>query len=517
MKQKKPACDARTAVIYARYSSAGQRDVSIEQQLADVRAYAKREGYTVIREYCDHARSGFRRVTARTEFQRMMRDAETGAFDTVLAWKVDRFGRSREDSAIYKGRLKRFGVSVLYAMEPIPDGAAGVLLEGMLEATAEWYSRNLSENVTRGMKDNASKCLYNGTLVLGYRRGADGRYEVDPDTAPVVRQIYDLYAGGTSAAAIAADLNARGIRTARGCRWSAQAVLRVLKNERYTGVYIWGDARTDGGMPAIVGRDQWEAVRDSLQRAHRPVSQGAVEFLLTGKLFCGHCGSAMVGDSGTGKGGVRHYYYSCTAHKKQACRKKAVRKAAIEDRVIDTLLDVILTDRMIDIIAEATAKEAAAAIDRSELPLLEREETDIRKQLRNINLAIAQGIYSASTVDLLHDLEAQADELRQAIALKRAAQQDIVTPSVVRFWLRRFRDGDRADPRFRSRLIRTFVNAVYVYDDHLRLFVNTVGDAFPIPYADLPPEPAPSACSDTVTDGVPYRIHPNTAEFRIAI
>ena len=153
-------------MAYARYSSAGQRDVSIEQQLADIRAFASREGYTIVHEYADHARSGFKDVTARTAFQSMIAAAEGGGYDTIIAWKVDRFGRNREDSAIYKGKLRRFGVRVLYAMEPIPEGSAGVLLEGMLEATAEWYSRQLSENVTRGMTDNAHRCLYNGTLII---------------------------------------------------------------------------------------------------------------------------------------------------------------------------------------------------------------------------------------------------------------------------------------------------------------------------------------------------------------
>ena len=165
-KNKAPSCSPRTAVAYARYSSAGQRDVSIEQQLADIRAFAKRE---------------------------MMAAAEGGTFDTVISWKVDRFGRNREESALFKGRLRRFGVKVLYAMEPIPEGSAGVLLEGMLEATAEWYSRQLSENVTRGMTDNAMKCLYNGTRILGYTRGPDGRYALDPDQAELVRYIFDKY------------------------------------------------------------------------------------------------------------------------------------------------------------------------------------------------------------------------------------------------------------------------------------------------------------------------------------
>ena len=237
-KNTSPSCPPRTAVAYARYSSAGQRDVSIEQQLADIRAFAKRSGFTLVHEYADHAKSGFKNSKARTAFQTMMAAADSGTFDTVICWKVDRFGRNREESALFKGRLRRFGVKVLYAMEPIPEGSAGVLLEGMLEATAEWYSRQLSENVIRGMTDNANKCLYNGTHILGYRSGPDGRYMIHEEEAAVVRDIFSLYRSGYSAARIAKDLNARGLRTSRRNPYTAQGILKILSNERYTGVYI---------------------------------------------------------------------------------------------------------------------------------------------------------------------------------------------------------------------------------------------------------------------------------------
>ena len=249
-----PTCAPRTAVAYARYSSAGQRDVSIEQQLADIRAFAKRSGFTIIHEYADHAKSGFKNSSARTAFHSMLASADSGTFDSIICWKVDRFGRNREESALFKGRLRRFGVKVLYAMEPIPEGSAGVLLEGMLEATAEWYSRQLSENVTRGMVDNAHRCMYNGTRILGYTRGPDGRYALNPAEAGVVRNIFDLYCSGTSAANICRQLNAQSVKTSRGCAFNPESLLRIISNERYTGVYIWKDIRVPDGMPAIIER-----------------------------------------------------------------------------------------------------------------------------------------------------------------------------------------------------------------------------------------------------------------------
>ena len=516
-KSSAPPCSPRTAVAYARYSSSGQRDVSIEQQLRDIRAFAKREGYTIIREYADHAKSGFKNAKSRAAFQKMMKDAEGGTFNTVLAWKVDRFGRSREDSAIYKGRLKRVGVSVVYAMEPIPEGAAGVLLEGMLEATAEWYSRNLSENVCRGMNDNADKCLYNGTRVLGYCRGPDGHYQIDPAEAPTVRMIFDKYLDGSSAAAISRDLQARGLRSPRGFDWTAQAVIRILTNERYRGVYLWGNHRTEGGMPALISAEKWEAVQDMLKQTRRTVHQDtSADYILTGKLFCGHCGAAMVGDSGTSKTGDRHFYYCCLNHKRaHTCDKRNIRKEYIEDHVIDFLLDTVLTDKMIGKLAEAVAAEEEKRRQASIVPTLEEELDSVNRQIKNINRAIAAGVWSSSTVVTLKDLEAQAADLTESIAIQKAAEADYSDREMVQFLMHRFKCQDRRDPAQRSRLIQTFVNSVYVYDDHLRLFVNTVENATTLPFVDLPPDPSES--SDGVTVGSPFVTHPNVAEFRIAI
>ena len=115
------------AVIYARYSSSGQREESIEGQLRECHAYAKRYGLTVIGEYCDHALSGT--VDARPEFQRMIKDSAKHQYTVVITWKHDRFARNRYDAAIYRSRLKANGVRIIYAKEAVPEGPEGIILE----------------------------------------------------------------------------------------------------------------------------------------------------------------------------------------------------------------------------------------------------------------------------------------------------------------------------------------------------------------------------------------------------
>ena len=516
-KNVSPSCSPRTAVAYARYSSAGQRDVSIEQQLADIRAFAKREGYTLVHEYADHARSGFKNTSARTQFQSMMSAAESGSFDTVISWKVDRFGRNREESALFKGRLRRFGVKVLYAMEPIPEGSAGVLLEGMLEATAEWYSRQLSENVTRGMLDNAHRCLYNGTKILGYVRGPDGRYAIQPEEAAVVRNIFDLYRSGYSAARICRILNDRGVKTSRGKSFKPEGLMRIVTNERYTGVYIWGDVRVPDGMPAIIKQSDFEEAQHMRGKTARHIEQGAVDFLLTGKAFCGLCGASMIGDSGTSKDGSRHHYYSCQAHKaRKGCGKKSVRKDRLESAVVDFVLDVVLSDAQIEKTADAVMALQAEELKRSPLSAMEAEYAEVLKQIDNINDAIAAGIWNTSTSARLKTLEDSAENLRVSVETLKYSQSQLMDRDRVLFFLHRFTHGDRSDPLLRRHVIETFVNAVYVFDDHLKVVINNVEGNQRFPLEDLPDD---SLCSDNDVSGVPDVIHPNTRVtiFRLAM
>lgn len=516
-KSSATSCAPRTAVAYARYSSAGQRDVSIEQQLQDIRAFAQREGYQLVHEYADRAKSGFSHIEKRSEFNRMMNAARAGKFDTVIIWKTDRFARNREDAAICKGQLKRAGVRVVSAMEPIPEGSAGILLESMLEATAEWYSKALSENVIRGLHDNARRCLWNGNRVFGYDHAPDGTYIINEAEAATVRQIFDWYRAGWSAANIAAMLNNKGIRNARGHKWTLSGVLNAIGNERYIGVYIWAEHRTEGGMPAIITKEEFEEAQKMRKKTARHYETGAVDYLLTGKAFCGCCGAAMVGDCGTSKNGTRHYYYTCQAHKaRKGCDKKSIQKDALEDIVMDYILDHVLTEaemeRMADTLMEQQAKQAAD----SPLPAYEAELKEVTGQIDAINDAIAHRIWSNTTVVRLKTLEERAEELRTHIGALQYAESQMIDRDRVLFFLHRFANGDRNDPLHREFIIRSFVNAVYVYDDHLKLVVNEVEGNSRVPLADLPDE---SECSDSDPDALPFRSYPNTAikVFRIPL
>ena len=165
------------AVIYARYSSHNQTEQSIEGQLHDNYEFANREGYQVVGEYIDRAMTG--RSDQRDDFQRMIHDASKKQFQYIIVWKLDRFARNRYDSAIYKSKLKKYGVRVVSAKENISDNPEGIILEGMLESMAEYYSANLSVNVKRGQRETLAKGRFcGGRVPFGYKI-EDGKLVAD--------------------------------------------------------------------------------------------------------------------------------------------------------------------------------------------------------------------------------------------------------------------------------------------------------------------------------------------------
>ncbi|MCL2798598.1 MAG: recombinase family protein, partial [Firmicutes bacterium] len=328
----------KKVVIYARYSSAGQNEQSIEGQLKDCYAFAARNDMTVIHEYIDRALTGT--TDKRPEFLQMIEDSKKRRFDYVIVYQLDRFARNRYDSATYKARLKKNGVRVLSARENITDDASGVLIEGVLESMAEYFSAELSQKVKRGIAISAAKLQYTGGGVpFGYRIDEDKRFQINEETAPFVVKIFEMYLAGKTGVEIFKFLNDRHIKTSMGGKWNKSSLQRILINRRYLGYYINGDSETKGGIPQIVDEELFEQVQQQMERNKRAPSARKAEdaYILTTKLHCGLDDALMTGISGTSHTGAKHFYYKCFGVK-NGCKKKNVQKDFIEDLVIaDTL------------------------------------------------------------------------------------------------------------------------------------------------------------------------------------
>ena len=460
------------AVIYARYSSDSQREESIEGQLRECREYAERNNMTIVGTYIDRALSA--KTADRPEFQHMIKDSAKELFEIVLVWKLDRFSRDRYDSAHYKHILKKNGVKVISAKEHISEGPEGIILEAMLEGYAEFYSAELSEKIHRGQKENALKGKNNGGGVpLGYLLDKKAqKLVIDPTTAPLVVEVFEKYADGKSVRSIVEDFNARGLKTKRGQPFNINSFSSLLKNRKYIGEYRYQDVVIEGGVPAIVPEELFNRVQERMEKnRHAPAMAKAKEdYLLTTKLFCGKCERMMVGESGKSHTGAMHYYYKCSGAKRlKDCDKKAVRKDWIERVVVRLTMQRVMDEekinRLIDAILVMQEQEDTTT------PALRSQLAETESSIGNILKAIEQGIFTPSTKQRLDELEARKEEILVNIQTAEL-QKPKLTREQMAAWFEQFRHGDPANREFQKRLIDTFVNAVYVFDDKLVLTYN---------------------------------------------
>ena len=258
-------------VVYARYSSHAQRDVSIEQQVADIEIFCQQNNYRIVHVYADRHMSGTN--DRRPEFQKMIMDAAHSTWKYIITWKVDRFARDRYDSAVYKNKLKKYGVRVISAKEYVPEGPTGIILESMLEGMAEYYSANLAQNVRRGMIYNAQQCKVNSGAMIpyGYSKGPDGCMVISEAEAEIAREIFDKVAQGVSFVDIAKSLNERKIPARIGGKWNRGSFHHMLTNEAYIGVYKYAEVRVEGGVPAIIDKNLFLEVAKKLKNKKNPI------------------------------------------------------------------------------------------------------------------------------------------------------------------------------------------------------------------------------------------------------
>lgn len=453
--------------LYLRYSSTGQSDQSIEGQLRDCRTFCKANHYRIVAIYVDRATTARKDVEKRVHLMEMVADSAKQNWEYVIVWKLDRFARNRNDSAIMKMRLRKNGVKVLSATEHLTDSPESIILESVLEGMAEFFSAELSQKVTRGMRESALKChSVGGHIPLGYKV-ENHKLVVDPDTAHIVQEAFSLYANGESVADICRKFNSAGYKTAKNTEFNRSSFKAMFRNTRYIGTYTYKDIVIENGIPAIIDKELFETVQRRLSKTATAPARGKakVDYLLSGKLFCGHCGASMNGESGAGRHGKVYHYYSCyTKKRKLGCDKRPLKKDYIEGIVARDALN-LLTDQLIDEIADMAIRQSEQdLINDTHIPQLTAQLSEVEKSITNITTAIEKGIASETLMNRLVQLEHEKKTLNKEIKAEEKFVYRIDRDQIV-FWLSQFKYGNIEDEDFRRRLIDLLVNSVTVWDE----------------------------------------------------
>lgn len=463
-------------VIYARYSSHNQTEQSIEGQLKECYEFAKRNDYNVIGEYIDRAITGT--SDNRPEFKKMIEDSSKKQFSGVLVYQLDRFARNRYDSATYKNKLKKNEVRVFSARENISDDASGILVEGLLESMAEYYSAELSQKIKRGMEINASKYMHIGgnNLSLGFKIDINKMYQIDEETAPIVKKIFEMYVEGNTMAEIIRYMNLHGYKTSKNLEFNKNSIRKILLNKRYIGTYIYKEKETPNVIPKIISEELFEKAQIIMNKNKKAPARARAkaDYLLTTKLFCGHCKEMMTGVSSTSHTGRKYNYYSCKNAIKKLCDKKKISKLEIEDLVIKEARKT-LTDSNIRNIAKQTIKLLNAEKENSTFVQIEKELKSVSKKIDNLIKAVSECEIETIRKNLYTEIQ-NLEEIKNNLEkekLKDEGNLYNLDETHIIFFLTNMKSGNINDERYRKIIVDILINKIYLYDDKAIIIYNT--------------------------------------------
>lgn len=476
----------QNAVVYARYSSHGQNEQTIEGQIRVCKEYAEHHNLNIINIYVDKHKTGT--DVNRPQFQKMIEDAKLGSFDTIIVYMIDRFARNRYYSTIYNWQLMQEGVKVVSATQNISESEEGEFYQMFLEWEAEKYSKRLSKRVREGLTTSVENGTFTGGfLIYGYKTiekkitatRTIKLVDLDEETAPIVKLIFERYAEGISKKDIAEELNGKGLRY-NGKPFVAKNFDKMLINPKYTGTYYFGNRICDKTYPPIVDKALFEKVQKRLEsnKYFSGANSAKEPYLLTGKVWCGHCGSPMVADGGTGKLGKKYHYYACKNKKKHICDKKHEDKGFLEWYAVEQTVNYLKDARRVSIIADDVIRYYESRTNNTEIKRIAAEKQKVQKDIDNAVNAMVN-TSSAATQKLLDKKIAELSTLLDDLSLHQSklelerglkiTKQDIVV------FVNEFIKGDLLDKDFQKRIIDNLLNAFYIYDDRVVIYFNIKG------------------------------------------
>ena len=481
----------RKAAIYARYSSENQRDESIDAQLCAIEEYAKRNNIAVVATYIDRAKSAT--TAERPSFQEMIKMSETGAFDTIIVHKLDRFARSKYDSAIYKQKLKVNKVQLLSVTENLDGTPESIILESVLEAMAEYYSKNLAREIMKGNMENAKKAVHCGGIPpLGFDI-EDKKLVINEHEAEAVRIIFEMYADGKGYSEIINTLNVNGYKTKKGNPFGKNSLYEILRNEKYKGTYTYNKSshktpkgtynrhsyknddeiiRIEHGCPQIVSNEVYERV---LQR--RIEGQGncknhryRLKYMLSGIVWCGKCGSPMHANRRKKESQLT---FRCNRKAQTIkCDAKEINMAYLENYVLDELgRNIFSVKRINDIMGLIEQyNDLENASNTENVNELESKLKEINSHQQNIIHAIEQGLFKEHFSQRLSELKEAEENIKSKLMIANQPKSFKVTKKEVLLLINRFNQM-RSEQNFDGlrKIILDFVDRVVITDEKIEV------------------------------------------------
>ena len=449
--------------LYARVSTTRQaeNELSIPDQLRQLREWAKANGHLVVQEYVEPGASAT--DDKRPVFQQMINDAmmKPPAFECIIIHSLSRFFRDGIEFGVYERKLAKNKVKVISITQPTSDDAGGEMMRRIICMFDEHQSKEISKHVSRSMKENARQGFFNGSKSpFGYqaietdRAGSRGRIKkklaINEAEAGIVRLVYDLYLNGfegrmMGCKEIVKHLTDKNLLM-RGCAWNVQKIHKLLSDSLYMGDYYFNviDSKTSQKrppeewvkttIPAIIDASTYERVRakrEARAPSKTPPRRVSSPTLLTGLLKCGVCGHAMT--LATGKSG-KYKYYKCTSRHSQgnhACTSGNLPMEKLDDLVLAKLADQVFAPERLQMMMEELRKriQSSKTGQQAHINDLNRQLKKIEERQHRLLDAIETG-----TIELDETTQRRAQHLkssREALFIELAGvRRDTSLPAV---------------------------------------------------------------------------------------
>ncbi len=443
----------KTAVFYGRVSDKNQveQDVSIPSQIERGKKQAEELNCDLVRVFTDEGRTGTN--DSRPEFKAAIEYCELYRPDYFIVWSSSRFARNRFDAAIYKRRLEKIGTKLVYiAMNVDRDTDSGMLLDGFLEIMDEHRSREISRDTKRSMMSNAAKGYFNGGVPpFGFEviPAGDGsnRKRLSPHgvESVIVKDIFSMRASGNGSRMIAEHLNQQGILM-RGRKWTYKQVLRLLKNEIVIGKIIFNrkDRKTNALRPReewiivdshepIIESNMWEQVQKMLAAdAASAVGSARSNFVFSGMLQCGLCGSYMQIVSAKGRSRRYKYYLCVDAQNGRGCGCPRIPADKADEALLEFVCKNLFSrENVLPLISELKEVSSTWSIEHDTRRVkLQKDLEDVERRNKNLfGILELHGVDAPNLADLTRRIRTN-NETTKAIETKLAALAAEVPPGI---------------------------------------------------------------------------------------
>lgn len=465
---------------------------------------------TIIKEYIDEAKSASKSLEDRGDFLRMMDDIKKGLVKVEYCFvhKYDRFARDDFDHVVNERALELKGVSLVAVAQPLDSSPESGILKSVLIAMNKYYSQNLSREVMKGLRENAYQGIHNGgSPPLGYDVDPQTKkYIINEKEAEIIGIIFTMRADGKGYGTIVAHLNGIGYRTKKGKPFGKNSIHEILRNEKYIGVYIFNRASKNGykrnthamkpaeeiiripdAIPAIISDELWKKVQTRLEAGKHinPRAHGEERYFLTGKVYCGNCGSVYTG-FGQVAGRNKTYYrlYKCVGKRQtKECHNKDIRKDYLEETLLKYLHQSFaamntaeLADRLI---AEYDRQNTALSEEYEQLKAaLGKTKQKIEVFLNQIEAGLSSDL-AIPRINALGEektkLEARLNEIEGNLQMPYSRKQIIQFLNHICEKVQEAKDISEC-----SDVIENFVQKITVYEDDIkiRLIFGMGPDAF---------------------------------------